>query len=135
MVIEWTQNLSVGVNEIDSQHKELFKRINKMIYTMTQNNVKHEILKVIRYLENYVITHFGTEEEYMLKHDYPESQTHIAKHKEFNQIYGDFKRAFEENKHKTTHLAMKFQGWLCDWWVTHIANMDKDLGAFLKKKL
>ena len=46
MIIKWTQNLSVGVREIDDQHKELFKRINEMIYTMTQNNVKHEIMKV-----------------------------------------------------------------------------------------
>jgi hemerythrin len=135
MIIKWTQDLSVGVKKIDNQHKELFKRINKMIYTMTQNNAKHEIMKIIKYLENYVTNHFGMEEEYMSMHEYPGSQSHVAKHKEFNEIYNDFKKAFEGNKYKTDHLAMKTQGWLCGWWVNHIASMDKDLAAFLKTRL
>jgi hemerythrin len=133
MIIKWTQDLSVSVNKIDNQHKELFKRINDMIYTMTQSNARVEISKVMIYLESYAMSHFSMEEEYMSTHEYPGSQLHKTQHKEFVDTFNDFKKAYDE-KQRTSHLAMKFQSWLCDWWVNHIASMDKDLGAFLKTR-
>ncbi len=36
MAIEWTMGLSTGVDEIDDQHKELFKRINRLLDACNQ---------------------------------------------------------------------------------------------------
>ena len=133
MIIQWTKDLSVGVSRIDNQHKELFKRINNMIHTMTQSNARAEISKVMNYLESYTMSHFSMEEEYMSKYEYPGSQPHKTQHKEFVKTFDSFKKAYDE-KQRTSHLAMKFQSWLCDWWINHITSMDKDLGAFLNNR-
>jgi len=36
MKLQWTQDLSVGVEEIDNQHKELFERINNLDSAMSR---------------------------------------------------------------------------------------------------
>ena len=38
--MEWTNNLSVGVSTIDSQHQELFKRINNLVIAIKQHRCK-----------------------------------------------------------------------------------------------
>jgi hemerythrin len=134
MIIQWTKDLAVGVSAIDNQHKELFKRINKMIRTMTHSNARAEISKVMIYLESYALSHFAMEEAYMSKHEFPGFQSHKTQHEEFVETYHHFKKAYDE-KQRTSHLAMKFQSWLCDWWINHIARMDKKLGSYLKGKI
>ena len=62
MAIEWTEDLATGVNKIDNQHKELFKRINNLLEACNQGRGKNEVEKVIKFLDDYVIIHFSEEE-------------------------------------------------------------------------
>lgn len=45
MAIEWTDELATGVNKIDNQHKELFKRINNLLDACNQGKGKDEVKK------------------------------------------------------------------------------------------
>ena len=63
--MEWTQDLSVGVNKIDEQHKELFSRINNLLTAIKQHRCKDEIDNTIAFLEDYARTHFSYEEKQM----------------------------------------------------------------------
>ena len=65
MAIEWSDNLSTGVAEIDNQHKELFRRINDLFDACNQGKGKSEVAGVMEFLESYVVEHFGKEENYM----------------------------------------------------------------------
>ena len=56
--MEWTQDLSVGVREIDDQHKELISRMNSFFDVMKSNNREQEIMKMLDFLADYVVTHF-----------------------------------------------------------------------------
>ena len=47
MTILWSQNLATGINTIDAQHRELFKRIKTLIEIWTQDKDKMEIDKII----------------------------------------------------------------------------------------
>ena len=51
--MEWTEDLAVGVNAIDSQHKELFKRINNTRVGHKQHRCREEIDGTIKFLEDY----------------------------------------------------------------------------------
>jgi len=59
MPFEWTQNLSIGVAEIDNQHKELFKRINNLLDAISQGKGKQELFAVLEFLEDYSKFHFA----------------------------------------------------------------------------
>ncbi|MHB8171886.1 MAG: bacteriohemerythrin [Thermincolia bacterium] len=133
MAIQWTQDLAVGVNEIDNQHKELFAKVNKLIEAMHQGKGKEEIGEVVSFLEKYVIEHFGTEEKLMTKHNYPNFTAHKGHHNEFIKDFNALKKEFEF-KAANTFLVIQIQRRVVDWLIDHIGKVDKELGKFLQNK-
>lgn len=134
MSLQWNQDLSVGVNEIDDQHKELINRVNSFFDAMGKGKGREEIEKVVKFLEDYVITHFSTEEKYMAKYGYLDSLAHKAQHKAFIKDFGEIKKKCEDNG-TSTHLVIQVQRHVHNWLINHIGKVDKALGAYLKTKL
>ena len=60
--MDWTDKLSVGIEIIDTQHKELFLRINDLVAAIKQSVCKYKIGDVVKFLGDYIIFHFGEEE-------------------------------------------------------------------------
>jgi hemerythrin len=46
MAIEWTDDLAVGIVEIDNQHKELFHQINQLLEACNQGKGKETVGKI-----------------------------------------------------------------------------------------
>jgi hemerythrin len=133
MALIWKETLSVGVNEIDNQHKELFKRINNLLDACTQGKGREEIKRTMGFLSDYVISHFGIEEELMNRYNYPDYASHRERHEKFKKEFAELKMKIEKEVTGllttlgTNHL-------LIDWWLNHIGKVDKALGAFLSGK-
>lgn len=134
MRLQWTDDLSVGVVEIDNQHKELFLRVNNLLDAMKQGRGKEEISGLIKFLGDYTIMHFGLEEEYMLRHEYPDYASHKLKHMHFTEEFSQARTAFE-TEGATPDLVVRISMLLTGWWIAHIRGVDKLLGIFLRKKL
>lgn len=64
-LIDWTEDLSVGVAEIDRQHQELFFQVNQLLEACHQAKGKEAVGKIVGFLENYVVRHSAKEEDYM----------------------------------------------------------------------
>lgn len=131
MPIKWTEDLATGVNEIDDQHKELFKIINELFNACNKGKGRETIDKVILFLSDYVIHHFGTEERLMTRYNYPQSRSHKSKHQNFLKGYSDLKRELEISEERLIAIIGTNQ-LLGDWWINHIGKVDKALGEFLK---
>lgn len=134
MPLEWSEDLSVGVKEIDNQHKELFNRINDLHAAMNQGRGREVITELIKFLEEYVVIHFGTEEKYMTRYAYPEYPSHKKQHEWFTKELSDTKNKLKE-KGPAVHIVVHSNYLLYDWWVNHIKKIDKALGIFLMQKL
>lgn len=134
MAMQWSDDLSVGVSEIDSQHKELINRVNNLLEAMKEGKAKAHLGQVLQFLEDYVVTHFGTEEKYMTKYGYPSFDQHKSQHVAFVQDFSGLKKEFESDG-ASSALVIRLQRQVCDWLVSHITKTDKSLGAFLKTKL
>ena len=65
--MEWTDDLSVGVELIDEQHKELFNRINDLVTAIKSATCTYKLPDVIQFLEDYIVKHFSEEERYMMR--------------------------------------------------------------------
>ncbi len=138
MELRWTNDLSVGVQEIDNQHKELFERINNLRAAMSQGKGRAEIGKTVKFLEEYVVEHFSMEEKYMGKYSYGAYLVHKAEHEAFIKDFADFKKKLEGLELRggiTSFLTIDVQRRLVDWLLNHIAKIDKALGAFLATEL
>lgn len=129
--MEWTESLSVGVDAIDSQHKELIKRVNHFYVALKSENGKAETLKVLDFLSSYVVTHFRDEEGLQVKYNYPKYSEHRKMHQDFIETVKDVKTEIQKGGVTTassTMIAMTVTNWL----VNHISIQDKDIGKHIK---
>ena len=133
MAIEWRNDLATGIDKIDTQHKELISRINLLFAACSKGKAKDEVKETLKFLQDYVVVHFGTEEDYMSKYSYPDMVDHKAKHKAFIADFLILKGQFEKEGANLT-LITRTNKVVVDWLIQHIGNVDKKLGAFLKTK-
>jgi len=131
-VFEWTEALSVGVEAIDAQHRELFAAINALLRE-EGGAILNEVPKVVAFLEEYVTNHFGMEEIYMRRLSYPGYPFHKGEHVSFINDFYDLRDEYDANG-ATPELADKMGRYMGDWLVNHIGKIDKALGAFLQEK-
>ncbi|TCL72428.1 hemerythrin [Hydrogenispora ethanolica] len=134
MKIEWTPDLAVGSPAIDDQHKELFHRVDQLLEACNQGKGRDTVGGLLKFLEEYVVTHFGTEEEYMTRFAYPKMAEHQAQHEQFVQSLAPLKEAFAKEG-PGLNLVILTNRIIINWLNAHIRNVDKQLGAFLKDKL
>jgi hemerythrin len=130
VAIEWTDDLSIGVPRIDLQHKELFDRVNALLDAMKMGKGKTEVEQTLTFLGDYVVSHFGAEEELMREHNYPAQATHKAQHTRFVADFASLTRTALSGSTNPT-LTIGIQRSLVDWLTNHISKTDKALGAFL----
>lgn len=133
--ILWNDNLSSGSPDIDSQHKELFERINKLLATFNGGTFnRQEFSGIIQFLTDYVVLHFGNEERYMAKYAYSSACQHKAQHEQFVKAFMKLKdRLMLEGVNP--QLAEETKQLLVDWLINHIKYSDRALGMFLKLKM
>ncbi len=130
MELIWDKMWSVGVDKIDKQHRELFCRINLLVYAMRNGKKTDEILKNLNFLEEYVIRHFKDEEEIQKKTNYPKYEIQHREHEEFKNILKELRKVFESTSVSSLFLTSEQQK-ISYWWRKHIIEFDKDIGTFL----
>lgn len=130
MVFQWSEDLTVGVEVIDQQHKGIFSRVNILLSAMAQGKGGNEVGTVVLFLSDYVIKHFRAEEDLMIRHNYDGYASQKAEHMKFIKDFSLLKNEFETHG-ITSPLALQTQQLLCDWLKNHIVIEDKKLGIFL----
>ena len=133
MLIEWTDNLSVGVDAIDQQHKKLIERFNNMALSVENHRGADEILRTLDFMIEYTNYHFSTEEKYMAKLGYPGLETHRTEHEKFKGILHNLVEDFKEEG-ATRALVESINTFMGNWLVNHFKGTDQELGKFLCSK-
>ena len=90
--------------------------------------------KVVQYLTEYVVFHFGNEEKYMAQFGYSSMTAHKAQHEQFVKSFMKLKdRMLMEGINPA--LAEETKCLCVDWLINHIKYSDRALGMFLKLKM
>lgn len=127
----WTEKLSIGLPEIDDQHKILISLVNKLHHAMKTKKGAAESGKILNELAQYTITHFAFEEKLFDKYDYPEKEGHKKYHAELVDKVSKFKEDFDSGR---AGLSMDLMHFLMDWLNDHIMKTDKAYAPFFKDK-
>lgn len=130
MNLIWDDSLSVGIDNIDNQHKKLLSYIENLLTSIEDSKSNDEIIRTLDFLEEYVTKHFTEEEEIQAKTNYPLLDIQQMQHEHFKNDIKEFRRIFESHGLSTV-LALNIHKSLVDWFKNHIMNLDKDLGDFL----
>jgi hemerythrin len=132
-IFEWDDSLSIGIEEVDNQHKELIIKLDELAQGILQRKGKDKIGTILRFMSDYGKLHFSTEEDYMAKHGYPGLDLHIKQHEKFKDTTNKLINELESEKDMES-FASSVQRFLIDWLILHIKTTDQKFGGFLKEK-
>lgn len=129
-LFEWNDELTVGNDFIDNDHKKLVKLVNDSHNAMEEGRGNDVIGKVLNNLVNYTKQHFKREDDEMARIKYALSKTHQIEHDKLLKQVGDLQNDFNNGKMMLTIKVSKF---LKDWLVTHIMQTDKLFAEAIRK--
>ena len=130
MGVNWDDILYTGIDNIDNEHKELFKSFNKLVYVMKEEKDKNEVIKYLDSFEKRIIKHFNEEEAIMKQRNYPKFNMQHNQHEEFKNELKILRNIFETTG-VSALFAITVQQKMSKWSRKHIMDLDKDLGEFL----
>ncbi len=133
MPVEWREDYSVGFERIDMQHQELFNRFNALMEACKSRQGREKIAELLNFLDEYVVTHFGEEEELMASYGYPGIQEHKAQHRHFCEKLNELKAILDEEG-ASVHLLVATNEAVLQWLIQHIRKVDLTLGTYLQEK-
>lgn len=134
--ITWNEKFSVGVAEIDRQHRRLMAMINDLNEAVNSGKHKDAISRILDELIIYTVTHFRTEEKYFDQFGYPEGEEHKDEHivciKMVNKFVRDFNSEIQGGK--LAALTDEILNFLGIWWKYHILETDLKYSEFFRAK-
>lgn len=131
MAIVWTPALSVGVDNIDSQHKIWFEKADQLFEAGKTGKSKEVIAQMFDFLDDYTKQHFKDEEAYMTKIKYPDIAEQKKLHQGFIQELAKLKKDYQESGGNITVIINANQ-MIVNWLTKHISTVDKKIGAYAK---
>jgi hemerythrin-like metal-binding protein len=126
--IEWSDDLSVGVEQIDDDHKVLIVIINKMIHEVGKN--KDLLIHHFDELEDYTRYHFRREEKLMISQcltdeDRVMVKGHIKEHQRFIKKIPELKKKILFAS--SADVSFETIDFLVSWLLDHIIVKDLSL--------
>ncbi len=129
-ILIWDGSLATGIEEIDTQHKELFRIVNNFHDKLLDDRVQFALVEALDSLRGYAKYHFRTEEAYMRRYGYPDFDAHNAEHEKFTADIETFKEK-HQNDPEAAHIEL--QCFMLNWLIAHIQFKDLKLIPFFKQ--
>ena len=129
--LTWSNSYSVGVQQFDAEHKQLFSIMNDVYEGMMAGKGKDVLQSVLEKLIRYTEQHFSSEEVAMTRTGYAELQSHVALHRAFTTKVKDFQTQYRAG---AVALSVQLLDFLRDWLTNHIGGVDKRYTAHLNAK-
>lgn len=126
--IVWGDILSVGVDEIDEDHRKLVNIFNILNHSVMEGESLDYLAAVLQELINCTVWHFSHEERLMLKYGYKGIEEHKAEHQE---LIKSAKELQQEILRADKLAADKHIEVLERWLTEHILTADMRLGSYL----
>lgn len=129
---DWDESLVTGNELIDSEHKELFKKINNLLEACASGRGRNEIAETVKFLSDYTKKHFDDEEKLQRKYGYPDRKNHKKYHEGFKRTIRKIGEQLEEEG-PTVLLVGKINSSVGGWLVNHIKREDVKVAAHIRK--
>ena len=126
----WGSILSVGVDEIDEDHRKLVNIFNILNHAVTEGESPEYLAAVLEELINCTVWHFSHEDRLMLKYDYEGLEEHRAVHQELIKSAKELQqKVLQADKPMVDEDIVYLERWLTE----HILTEDLRLGSYLSQ--
>ncbi len=130
-LVKWSNTLSVGIEEIDQQHKILVRLVNEMHEAIQHKEGSATAKPILDKLIQYTIIHFAVEESLMRIFHYANYEEHKKHHEELTRQVVDLRRKVRSGEATISFQLMHFlQGWL----THHILQEDMQYSEFFLQR-
>ncbi len=131
-LIEWREELQVGIPEVDDDHRALVELINRLYAQLQTGESSATIVDFLGELYASVAKHFASEEQIMQSHGYASYREHAAEHKrlldEICAMIDDYQDGVLNDDHQMAER-------LDDWFCTHFRTQDVRLHELSKTNM
>lgn len=128
--IVWSRILSIGIDEIDQDHRKLVDIFNILNHSVMEGESPEYLAAVLEELINCTVWHFSHEERLMLKYNYEGIEEHRAEHQELIASAKNLQQKIVQAHKAVVDGDIEF---LERWLTEHILTADMRLGAYLSQ--
>jgi len=131
--MHWEPELETGVERVDQQHRELFRRVNLLFDHEQGTDVK----ETLKFVGDYVMQHFADEEALQVASRYPGLQEHKRLHTDFIRIFLDLKDRLDQvaNEDDQEIAVMSVNGMVVDLLTDHVLVQDRRFTTWYKARI
>ncbi len=123
-LIEWSDRFSVGVEDIDFEHRQLISLINELYRTLGGEHSRDEVIEFFGEIYANISAHFALEEKMMRESKYPEYVAHKNEHEALLEDIRDLMDEYQDSPHfDRDELSAR----LGEWFGNHFREMDARL--------
>jgi len=130
--IAWKDSFKIGFEQVDSQHRQLFELLNKLVLFCEKGSDIKNLQKTMDFLVNYAFQHFHDEESVQIQYNYPEYREHKLMHDNFKTTIEELISRFKENG-SSEELSKDVNRIVVRWVINHIQNEDVKIGVHVRK--
>jgi hemerythrin len=121
--IAWTEQMSVGVPEIDRQHQRLVDLFNGLEEGLLRGGAPRILRGLFAELASYTRYHFTTEAHVLRMDEHPALRAHLDAHEEFVAKLADLEPLLQ--REGAWAAAMETSRFLRSWILRHIVVADR----------
>lgn len=118
---KWSDEYSVGVEEIDAQHKTLFELLGKLQQAIHAKHGSAACIEILDELVAYTKVHFTLEESLMRLSHYPDLEAHQKRHRE---LVTEVEAMYEKIHNGGGAISFELLHFLRNWLTKHILSED-----------
>lgn len=128
-LLQWNDAFSVGVAEVDHEHREMIELINELHATLVRDSTAPEVEEFLGEVHARIAAHFALEESVMRQKRYDELEAHKTDHEQLLDDIRDIMDAYDEDSHLDEGaLAARLSDWFSVHFRTHDARLHQRLG-------
>ena len=127
-MFKWKNDFSVGIKELDDQHRSFFEILNRLGAAAGGNKGMVVVGPVLQELKEYSRHHFTEEENWLKIIGFPGLQHQKIQHEFFISQVTDLQDRYSKGDGNIPISTLEF---LRDWLLNHILENDKKYGTFM----
>ncbi|MDX8126251.1 bacteriohemerythrin [Methylomonas sp. OY6] len=131
-ILTWNDQLLVGIESVDNQHRQLVALINRLDELNALGADLQTVLETVKQLVEYTVEHFQHEEQLMMEAGFnPRMQDqHCQQHQEF---IDKMQQVHVEAQSDVSVISKDLLDFLVDWLCHHILKTDKLMAISLNQ--
>jgi hemerythrin len=125
-LIEWKEHFSLGVPDVDYEHRQLIELINELHDAIESGGTHDEVIAGLGEIYAHISAHFALEEKIMRDMRYPAYVEHKNDHEALLDDLRDIMdRVEDDGRYDQARLGRDLEHWFTEHFRTHDAKLHK----------